>query len=126
MANSFSKSVSENRNRKNMRGKNKPDVVNNPEKVKDDADSLSRDAFITKYGMPPNEARNMIRHFESKERADKAKEKGNKELESTFRQSQRRRHPGGYNKGGYANCGASMKATQKSTNMAYGGMARKK
>ena len=31
-----------------------------------------------------------------------------------------------YNKGGYANCGASMKATQKSTNMAYGGMARKK
>jgi uncharacterized ferredoxin-like protein len=30
------------------------------------------------------------------------------------------------NKGGYANCGASMKATQKSTNMAYGGMARKK
>lgn len=31
-----------------------------------------------------------------------------------------------FNKGGYANCGASMKATQKSTNMAYGGMARKK
>lgn len=31
-----------------------------------------------------------------------------------------------YNKGGYANCGASMKATQKSTKMAYGGMARKK
>ena len=31
-----------------------------------------------------------------------------------------------YAKGGYANCGASMKATQKSTNMAYGGMARKK
>ena len=31
-----------------------------------------------------------------------------------------------FNKGGYANCGASMKPTQKSTNMAYGGMARKK
>ena len=31
-----------------------------------------------------------------------------------------------YAKGGYANCGASMKPTQKSTNMAYGGMARKK
>ena len=31
-----------------------------------------------------------------------------------------------YNKGGYANCGASMKATQKATKMAYGGMARKK
>jgi hypothetical protein len=32
-----------------------------------------------------------------------------------------------FNKGGMANCGASMKATQKSTaNMAYGGMARKK
>ena len=30
-----------------------------------------------------------------------------------------------FNKGGYANCGASMKATQKST-MACGGMARKK
>ena len=30
------------------------------------------------------------------------------------------------NKGGYANCGASMKPTQKSTNMAYGGMAKKK
>ena len=30
------------------------------------------------------------------------------------------------NKGGYANCGASMKASQKSTKMAYGGMARKK
>lgn len=34
--------------------------------------------------------------------------------------------PKKYNKGGYANCGASMKPTQKSTNMAYGGMARKK
>lgn len=34
--------------------------------------------------------------------------------------------PKKYNKGGYANCGASMKATQKSTKMAYGGMARKK
>ena len=32
-----------------------------------------------------------------------------------------------YNKGGYANCGASMKPTQKSTTkMAYGGMSRKK
>ena len=31
-----------------------------------------------------------------------------------------------YNKGGYANCGASVSATQKSTKMAYGGMARKK
>lgn len=31
-----------------------------------------------------------------------------------------------YNKGGYANCGASVKASQKSTKMAYGGMARKK
>lgn len=31
----------------------------------------------------------------------------------------------GYNKGGYANCGASMKATQKST-MACGGMVHKK
>lgn len=31
-----------------------------------------------------------------------------------------------YNKGGYANCGASMGATQKSTKMAYGGMAKKK
>lgn len=31
-----------------------------------------------------------------------------------------------YNKGGYANCGASMPATQKSTKMAYGGMARKR
>ena len=31
-----------------------------------------------------------------------------------------------FNKGGYANCGASMKPTQKSTKMAYGGMARKK
>ena len=29
-------------------------------------------------------------------------------------------------KGGYANCGASMKATQNSTKMAYGGMAKKK
>jgi hypothetical protein len=30
------------------------------------------------------------------------------------------------NKGGYANCGASVKATQQSTNMSYGGMARKR
>jgi len=30
------------------------------------------------------------------------------------------------NKGGYANCGASMPATQKSTKMAYGGMVKKK
>ena len=29
-------------------------------------------------------------------------------------------------KGGYANCGASMPAAQKSTKMAYGGMAKKK
>ena len=29
------------------------------------------------------------------------------------------------NKGGYSNCGASMPATQKSTKMAYGGMAKK-
>lgn len=29
------------------------------------------------------------------------------------------------NKGGYANCGASMPATQKSTKMAAGGMAKK-
>ena len=28
-------------------------------------------------------------------------------------------------KGGYANCGASMPATQKATKMAYGGMAKK-
>ena len=28
-------------------------------------------------------------------------------------------------KGGYANCGASMPAAQKSTKMAYGGMAKK-
>jgi len=32
----------------------------------------------------------------------------------------------GFAKGGMANCGASMKATQKSTNMMYGGMASKK
>ena len=31
----------------------------------------------------------------------------------------------GYAKGGYANCGASMKATQKAT-MACGGMVKKK
>jgi ATP phosphoribosyltransferase len=30
-----------------------------------------------------------------------------------------------FNKGGYANCGASMKPTQKSTNMMRGGMVRK-
>lgn len=30
-----------------------------------------------------------------------------------------------FNKGGYANCGASMKATQKSTKMMRGGMVRK-
>ena len=29
-------------------------------------------------------------------------------------------------KGGYANCGASMPAAQKSTKMAYGGMVKKK
>ena len=34
--------------------------------------------------------------------------------------------PMGMAKGGYANCGASMKATQNSTKMAYGGMAKKK
>tara|TARA_R110000822_G_scaffold56928_3_gene143619 strand:- start:15287 stop:15748 length:462 start_codon:yes stop_codon:yes gene_type:complete len=33
--------------------------------------------------------------------------------------------PKKYAKGGYSNCGASMKATQKSTNMMYGGMAKK-
>lgn len=37
-----------------------------------------------------------------------------------------RSRPMEMNKGGYANCGASMKATQKSTKMAYGGMAKKK
>ena len=34
--------------------------------------------------------------------------------------------PKKYAKGGYANCGASMKPAQKSSKMAYGGMARKK
>ena len=34
--------------------------------------------------------------------------------------------PKKYKDGGYANCGASMKATQNSTKMAYGGMAKKK
>ena len=33
--------------------------------------------------------------------------------------------PKDMNKGGYANCGASMKATQKSTKMMRGGMVRK-
>lgn len=37
-----------------------------------------------------------------------------------------RSRPMGMNKGGYANCGASMKATQNSTKMACGGMAKKK
>ena len=31
-----------------------------------------------------------------------------------------------YKDGGYANCGASVKATQKSSKMMYGGMAKKK
>ena len=100
MANSFSKSISENRNRKNMRGKNKPDILANPEKVRDDAGSMSRDAFMSKYGMTSGEALNMLSHFASKERADRAEERGNRELESTFRKSQRRTHPGGYTKGG--------------------------
>ena len=34
--------------------------------------------------------------------------------------------PKKYKDGGYANCGASVGATQKSTKMAYGGMAKKK
>ena len=34
--------------------------------------------------------------------------------------------PKKYAKGGYSNCGASMEATQKSTNMMRGGMAKKK
>jgi len=37
-----------------------------------------------------------------------------------------RSRPMGMAKGGYANCGASMEATQSSTKMAYGGMAKKK
>jgi len=34
--------------------------------------------------------------------------------------------PKKYAKGGYSNCGASMKATQKSSKMMYGGMVKKK
>jgi len=34
--------------------------------------------------------------------------------------------PKKYKDGGYANCGASVGATQKSTKMAYGGMVKKK
>lgn len=37
-----------------------------------------------------------------------------------------RSRPMGMAKGGYANCGASVGATQSSTKMAYGGMAKKK
>ena len=37
----------------------------------------------------------------------------------------RKAEKAGMAKGGYANCGASMPATQKSTKMAYGGMAKK-
>ena len=49
-----------------------------------------------------------------------------KEAKAELAKRERQNTTTEFNKGGMANCGASMKATQKSTNMAYGGMARKK
>jgi hypothetical protein len=49
-----------------------------------------------------------------------------KEAKAELAKRERQNTTNEFNKGGYANCGASMKPTQKSTKMAYGGMARKK
>ena len=50
-----------------------------------------------------------------------------KDMAKTPAKSKRpKARPREMNKGGYANCGASMKPAQKSTKMAYGGMTKKK
>lgn len=59
-----------------------------------------------------------------KERIANTYQKVNEEVSREKNKKQSRKP--GFAKGGYANCGASMKATQKSTNMMYGGMAKKK
>ena len=52
------------------------------------------------------------------------------QAEGNAKRSEQNKAKGGYakkmNKGGYANCGASMKPAQKSTQMMKGGYARKK
>jgi len=58
------------------------------------------------------------------------RQRGGKEGQANFPSGSMEMSRGGavkakYNKGGYANCGASMKPSQKMT-MMYGGMARKK
>ena len=54
---------------------------------------------------------------------DKHRDPGAVERMMEFEKSLRE---AGFNKGGMANCGASVKPTQKSTKMMYGGMASKK
>jgi len=59
----------------------------------------------------------------SKEKRPKHRDPGADDRMKEFEKSLRE---AGFAKGGYVNCGASMKPSQKSTNMMYGGMARKK
>lgn len=98
--------------------------------------------FKKKYGKNMFEAIRKISAAENAAYSKRAKDRGDEggvelgdkfekdDLKMAKRYKESNMSKGGavkkYNKGGYANCGASMKATQKSTKMAYGGMARKK
>ena len=103
---------------------------------------LSPADFKEKYGKNMFETIRRISAAENAAYSKRAKDKGDKggvelgdkfekdDLKMAKRYKESNMSKGGavkkYNKGGYANCGASMAATQKSTKMAYGGMARKK
>lgn len=67
----------------------------------------------------PSKKSSMKRPKQFEKHRDPGADDRMKEFERSLREA-------GFAKGGYVNCGASMKPTQKSTKMMYGGMAKKK
>ena len=98
-----------------------------------DFKNMSKENFVKKYGKNMFETIRKISAAENAAYSKRAKDNGDADgvnLGDDFEKDDvkmaKRYKEMNMAKGGYANCGASMKATQKSTNMAYGGMARKK
>jgi GNAT superfamily N-acetyltransferase len=102
-------------------------------KITKDFVNLSTSDFKKKYGADAYQMYDKVHAGESASVAKKYKEEGfGKRLvkqlegyEKEWQDSSKKKGPTKMARGGYANCGASMKATQSST-MMCGGMASKK
>lgn len=105
------------------------------ERLIKDIENLDRAEFKKKYGIGKLEAQSRIFAGNAAAYDKKAKDEkrpssliGSEKYWDSDKKTMRKLDNAGmakYNKGGYANCGASVKATQKAT-MACGGMAHKK